>query len=44
MTADAFEEDRREALEAGINAHVAKTIDVGQLPDAMERYCVPELS
>ncbi len=36
MTANAFEEDKREALEAGMNAHVAKPIDVKQLLDAME--------
>ncbi len=36
MTANAFEEDKREAMEAGMNAHVAKPIDVKQLMDAME--------
>ncbi len=36
MTANAFEEDKREAMEAGMNAHIAKPIDVKQLMDAME--------
>lgn len=36
MTANAFEEDRREALKAGMNEHVAKPIDVEQLLDTME--------
>lgn len=31
MTANAFEEDRREAYRAGMNGHVAKPIDVSQL-------------
>ena len=28
MTANAFEEDRQKALEAGMNAHVAKPLDM----------------
>ncbi len=31
MTANAFDEDRRRALESGMNDHVAKPIDVGTL-------------
>ena len=31
MTANAFEEDRRQALEAGMNEHIAKPIDVPKL-------------
>ena len=31
MTANAFEEDRRLALESGMNDHVAKPIDVERL-------------
>ncbi|MCI8285931.1 MAG: response regulator, partial [Firmicutes bacterium] len=31
MTANAFAEDIRDALEAGMNAHVAKPIDMGVL-------------
>ena len=37
MTANAFEEDRREALKAGMNEHVAKPINVKQSLDTMER-------
>lgn len=36
MTANAFEEDRRAALEAGMNAHVAKPVNVELLLDVME--------
>ena len=31
MTANAFEEDRQLALEAGMNEHIAKPIDVPKL-------------
>ena len=31
MTANAFEEDRRAALSAGMNGHIAKPIDIEQL-------------
>lgn len=31
MTANAFEEDKREALKHGMNAHIAKPIDIGIL-------------
>ena len=31
MTANAFEEDKREAAAAGMNAHIAKPIQVEQL-------------
>jgi len=37
MTANAFENDKRRALETGMNAHIAKPIDVKQLLDVMER-------
>lgn len=37
MTANAFEEDKRNALEAGMNAHVAKPIEVEKLLDTLER-------
>lgn len=36
MTANAFEEDKRKAFEMGMNAYVAKPIDLKQLMDAME--------
>lgn len=31
MTANAFDEDRRKAIESGMNAHIAKPIDIGEL-------------
>ncbi|MDE5993859.1 MAG: response regulator, partial [Oscillospiraceae bacterium] len=31
MTANAFEEDKREALDSGMNAHIAKPINVKNL-------------
>ena len=31
MTASAFEEDKREAVAAGMNGHIAKPIDVNEL-------------
>ena len=31
MTANAFEEDKREAIAAGMNAHIAKPIQVDKL-------------
>ena len=38
MTANAFEEDRQEALRAGMNEHVAKPIDIPVLKKTMERF------
>ena len=35
MTANAFSEDIRDALEAGMSAHVAKPIDMGVLEQAV---------
>ncbi len=36
MTANAFEEDRQLALEAGMNGHVAKPIDVPKLLETLK--------
>lgn len=36
MTANAFEEDRKTALESGMNAHVAKPIDVEKLMEVLQ--------
>jgi len=36
MKANAFEEDKREALRAGMNAHIAKPIDVKVLFDTLD--------
>ena len=35
MTANAFEEDKREAMRAGMNGHLAKPIDVRQRKKAL---------
>ena len=35
MTANVFEEDKRKALEAGMDAHIAKPFDVQVLLDAI---------
>lgn len=37
MTANAFEEDRQKALEAGMNEHVAKPIDLARLLKAVKK-------
>ncbi len=36
MSANAFEEDRQEALKSGMNGHIAKPIDVGNLFDTLD--------
>ena len=38
MTANAFEEDRKAALEAGMNEHIAKPINVKELFAAMAKF------
>lgn len=35
MTANAFEEDRQQALKVGMNAHIAKPVDVEKLMDVL---------
>jgi CheY-like chemotaxis protein len=37
MTANAFDEDRKKAMEAGMNAHIAKPINVDMLLDTLEQ-------
>ena len=41
MTANAFDEDRREAIENGMNAHVAKPIDTEKLINAIHEILAP---
>ena len=38
MTANAFEEDRKAAIDAGMNEHVAKPIDVDKLKVALRKF------
>ena len=38
MTANAFEEDRQEALKAGMNDHLTKPIEVDRLKAALKKY------
>ncbi len=38
MTANAFEEDRKKTLEAGMNEHLAKPISVEGLMDALKKF------
>ena len=38
VTANAFEEDRKIALEAGMNGHLAKPVDIGRLMSLLRQY------
>ena len=40
MTADAFSEDVKKCLDSGMNAHVAKPIDIKEVCRQLERYIV----
>lgn len=40
MTANAFEEDRRKALKSGMNAHIAKPIDLEKLFEILNKVLV----
>lgn len=44
MTANAFVEDIRDCLEAGMDAHIAKPIDIDLLEIAMRAFYPPETS
>ena len=37
MTANAFEEDRQKAFDAGMNEHIAKPIDIEKMEQAIHR-------
>ncbi len=38
VSANTFEEDRRKALESGMNAHLSKPLDMGQLSEVMGKF------
>ena len=38
MTANAFEEDKREAIEAGMNGHIAKPFDIDTFAETVLEY------
>ena len=38
MTANAFEEDRQSAMQAGMNDHLAKPIQIDKLYEMMKKY------
>lgn len=39
MTANAFAEDRQRSIEAGMNAHITKPVDVEQLLECLDQWC-----
>ena len=41
MTADAFSEDIQRCLDAGMNAHIAKPIDLREVSRLLEKYFHP---
>ena len=41
MTADAFAEDVKRCLDAGMNAHIAKPIDVREVARLLEKFLRP---
>ena len=39
MTAKAFDDDRKQSKEAGINAHISKPIEISNLINTIDRLC-----
>ena len=39
MTANAFAEDKRKTMEAGMDAHLSKPINVPELMDTIRKFC-----
>ena len=44
MTANAFDEDKKTAMEAGMDGHIAKPIDVSKLLDLLWEILKPTVS
>lgn len=39
MTANAFAEDAKKCMDAGMNAHMAKPLDIKKVTDTIAKYC-----
>ena len=39
ITANAFAEDKRKTMEAGMNAHLSKPLNVPELMDTIRKFC-----
>ena len=39
MTANAFDEDAKKCIEAGMNAHLTKPIEIDRVIEALGQYC-----
>ena len=40
LSANTFDEDRKKSMESGMNAHVAKPVDIPVLTEIIERICL----